>query len=68
MERKVGMKLDRNKIKNRKNRNDGEPLCKQWVKVLLPITCKQLLETRNLQNKLGNKPANKPWIRKQINH
>ena len=40
IKRKAGMKLDRNIIKNRKNRNDGEPLCKQWVWILLPINCK----------------------------
>ena len=44
LKRKAGMKLDRNKIKNKKNRNDGEPLYKQWVRVPLPITCKQSIK------------------------
>ena len=58
------MKLDRNKIKNRKKRNDGEPLCKQWVRVPLPITYKQLLETKNLQNHVIHKPANRNELAK----
>ena len=62
------MKLDRSKIKNKKKRNDGEPLYKQWVRVSLPITCKQLLETRNLQKHVINKPANKNELEKTTKH
>ena len=61
VENKVEIKLDINKIKNKKKRNDGEPLCEQWVRVSLQITYKQSLsysKPKYLQNKLGNKPAN----------
>ena len=62
------IKLDKNKVKNRKKRNDGEPLNKQWVRVPLPITCKQLLETRNLQKHVINKHANKKELEKTTKH
>ena len=32
---------------------------------LSPATCKQMLEPKYLQKHVRNKPANKPWIRKQ---
>ena len=44
--------------KNRKTRNGWKPLYKQ-CQGLTPATYKQLLEIKDLQNKLRNKPARK---------
>ena len=35
---------------------------------LAPTTYKQMLEPKYLQKHVRNKPANKPWIRKQRNY